>query len=83
MLPTATTQQRGRPPRTLTLEPDVDGRGRRRLVGREFYADGVAIAQQALKGDILGLEGVVEKSGLVGQPAVDHHPGSAEGDGGQ
>ena len=25
MLPTATTQQRGRPPRTLTLEPDVEG----------------------------------------------------------
>ena len=52
-------------------------------MGREFNADGVTIAQQALEGDIIRLEGVVEKSGLVGQPAVNHHPGSAEGDGGQ
>lgn len=43
----------------------------------------MAIAQQALKGDILSLEGVVEKGGLVGQTTVDHHPSSAEGDGGQ
>lgn len=46
----------------LTLEPDVEGGGCPWLVGCELNADAVALTQQTLKGDALGLEGVVEKS---------------------
>lgn len=78
-----TTPAEGEAPWTLTLEPDVEGGGCPRLVGRELDADAVAFAQQALEGDALGLKGVVEKSGLVGQPTVDLHPGSGEGEEGR
>lgn len=50
------------------------------MVRRELDADAVAFAQQALEGDTLDLEGVVEKSGLVGEPAVHHHSGSGKGE---
>lgn len=59
----------------LTLEPDVEGRGCARLVGRELDADAVALAQQTLKGDALGLQGVIEERRLVVQATIDHHPG--------
>lgn len=66
---------------TLTLKPDVEGGGRLALGGRELNADALALAQQALEGDAFGVKGVIEKSGLVGQPAVDHHPGRGKGGG--
>lgn len=78
--PTPQPQERGRPRQTLTLKPDVEGWGRPCLVGRELDANAVALTQQALERDALGWKGVVEKSGLVGQPTVDHHPGSREGE---